>query len=86
MKSTPTCISLDLHAAHPFAHSNEGIVVFLQALICFLIQAGKGSELCPVKFLTLEVKDDSKGRHDAVEVGLLTASPSDGDKNTREEI
>lgn len=72
-----TCFSLDLHPAHPFTHSNKRVIIFLQALICLLVQSRKGPELCPIEFLTLGVKHHAKGGHDAVEIGLLAAGPSD---------
>lgn len=74
-----TCFCLDLHPADPFTHGNKRVVVFLQALVRLLVQSGKSPELCPIKFLTLGVKDDSKGGHYAVEVRLLTTSPPKGE-------
>lgn len=75
-----TCLSLDLHSANTFAHGNKRVVIFLQALVCFLIQSGKGPELCPIKLLTLGVEDNAKGGHNTVEICLLTSRPSDEKK------
>lgn len=77
-----TGFSLDLHPADPFAHGDEGVVVFLQALIRFLVQSSEGPELRPVESLPLGVIDDSKGGHHAIEICLLATSPSDRDKGS----
>lgn len=81
-----TCFSLDLHSADPFTHGNKRVVIFLQALVGFLVQSGKGSELCPIKLLTLGVKDDAEGGHNTVEISLFTTGPSDREKNNRREL
>lgn len=72
-----TCVGLDLHATHPFAHGHEGEVVLLQALVSLLVQTGEGPELCPVKALTGRVIDHAKRGHHAVKVGFLTPGPPD---------
>ncbi len=84
--SSLTCVSLDLHSADSFTHGNERVVIFLQALISFLVQSSKGPELCPIKFLALGVKDDSKGGHYTVEISLLTTSPSNMSQRKQRQI
>lgn len=73
---------LDLHPTDPLTHGDEGVVVLLQALVCFLVQASEGPELGPVEFLPLGVIDHSKGGHHPVEICLFTTSPPSRSRDT----
>lgn len=65
------------------AHGHKAVEVFLQALVCLLLQAGNGSELGPVKGFLLLVIDDPEGGDSAVEICLLPSRPSAGQGETR---
>lgn len=66
----------DLHSTHPLAHGNKGIIIFLQALVGFLIETSKGPKLRPVKTLPLDIINNTECRNHTVKIRFLTSRPS----------
>ena len=60
---------------HPHTHVVESQEILGQRVIVLLIKSRQTPERLPLETLAVAVSLDAKGRHDAVEVGLLASRP-----------